>query len=85
MGNRERKPSSPEIISSPKIPEVIVDKAITVAVAKAALLKEKQDRQQACKQEIENILNKYNCQLIAIPMFTNDGRIIAQAQIASKS
>ena len=66
-------------------PEVIVNKDITVAAAKAALLKEKQDRQKACKQEIEKILDKYNCQLSAIPIFTNDGRIVAQAQISSNS
>ena len=66
-------------------PEVIVNKDITVAAAKAALIKEKWDRQVVCKKEIEKILDKYNCQLIAVPMFTNDGRIVAQAQIASKS
>jgi len=65
--------------------EVKIDKDITVAAAKAALIKEKQDRQNACKQELQKILDKYNCQLIAVPFFTNDGRIVAQAQIASNS
>jgi hypothetical protein len=65
-------------------PEVIIDKAITIAAAKAALIKEKQARQIPCAKEIEKILEKYNCRLIAVPMFTNDGRIVAQAQIASK-
>ena len=65
--------------------EVVVDKEITVAAARAALLKEKRDRQVACGQEIEKILKKYNCELIAMPMITNDGRITAQAQIGSKA
>ena len=64
-------------------PEVIIDKVITVAAAKEALVKEKQVRQEACAKEIEKILKTYNCQLVAIPMFTRDGRIVAQAQIAS--
>ena len=63
--------------------KVIVDKAITVAAAKEALIQEKQARQKACVKEIEKILKIYNCQLVAVPLFTRDGRIVAQAQIAS--
>jgi hypothetical protein len=69
----------------PGTSEVGVDKEITVAAAKAALLKEKQDRQVACIQEIDKILKKYNCELFALPMITKDGRITAQAQIGSKA
>lgn len=76
-----RKPKPP----SPHMPEVVVDKEITVAAARAALLKEKLDRQMACGHEIEDILKKYNCELIAVPMITDDGRIMAQARIGSKA
>jgi hypothetical protein len=64
--------------------ELITDKSITIAAAKATLAQEKQLRAEACGKEITEVLKKYNCELITTPIFTNDGRISAQARVIAK-
>ena len=41
------------------------------------LEQDKNKRLQNCQQEIELILQKYKCQLIAVPQITPDGRTVA--------
>jgi hypothetical protein len=80
MSNQKRKPPSPEIAE----PEVIIDKGITVQAARQAIAQERQQRALECSKEINTVLKKYNCELFAVPMINTEGRIVAQAQIASK-
>ena len=72
-----------EAKAKPK-PEVKLNRAITVAAARAAIAKEKQDRAVECGKEINAILKKYNCDMIAVPMINREGRIVAQSQITAK-
>jgi hypothetical protein len=78
MSNRNPKP--PSALKS----EVTVDKEITVQAARAAIAQERQQRALDCSRELNAILKKYNCDLIAAPMFTKDGTVVAQAQIIAK-
>ena len=80
MSDKKPKPSSAEISK----PEVKVDQSITIAAAKAAIAQEKQARAEACGKEITATLKKYNCELIAKPIITEDGKITAMAQVRAK-
>jgi hypothetical protein len=69
---------------SPEIPEVKVGETIIIAAARAALAKERQQRAIECGKEINAILKKYNCDLVAIPMINKEGKIVAQSQVMAK-
>jgi hypothetical protein len=64
-------------------PEVKVDREKIVAAARQALAEERQQRAIDCGKEVNEILKKYNCDLIAVPMI-KEGRIVAQAQVVAK-
>jgi len=42
---------------------------------------DKQVRRQKCKNEIDKILQKHKCQLVAVPRITADGRLVAVTSI----
>ena len=46
------------------------------------LEQDKAERLQNCKSEIEAILQKHKCQLVAIPRFDIEGKVIAEVQVA---
>lgn len=54
---------------------------VTLENAKDIVRKEKDERGIACNQSIGEILQKYQCDIKAIPMIDESGRIIAQIQI----
>ena len=54
---------------------------VTPEAARAVLAKEQQGRADACREDIAVVLSKYNCRLVAMPAFTQDGRITAQLQV----
>lgn len=56
-------------------------KKMTSEELQSLLDQDKQDRLQKCKSEIDAILQKYGCQLVAVPQITPDGRIGAMATI----
>jgi hypothetical protein len=70
-------------VADPK-PEVKVDKAITVEAARQAIAMERQKRAVDCGKELTALLQKFNCEIVAVPMINNEGRIIAQSQIVAK-
>ncbi len=57
------------------------EKEMTSGELQKLLEKDKNTRVQNCKQEIDIILQKYNCQIISFPQYTSDGRTVAVAQI----
>ena len=57
---------------------------LTPDQARAILDQERTNRALSCRQEITTVLEKYACNLIAIPSITPDGRISAQAQIVPR-
>lgn len=67
-----------------QIPEVIIDKEITVQAARQAIAQERQKRAVECGKELNALLQKFNCEIVAVPMINNEGRIIAQSQIVAK-
>ena len=64
--------------------EVKVDKSITVEVARQAIAQERQKRAVDCGKELTALLQKFNCEIVAVPMINNEGKIIAQSQIVAK-
>lgn len=42
---------------------------------------DKQERMRKCRGEIENMLNKYKCQLFALPQINLEGHVVADVQI----
>jgi hypothetical protein len=71
-------------MSTTKKPEVIIDKEITVQAARQAITQERQKRAVDCGKELTALLQKFNCEIVAVPMINNEGRIIAQSQIMAK-
>ena len=57
--------------------ETTEKKEMTSEELQQLLEQDKNARIQACKREIDIVLGKYRCQLIAVPQFTPDGRTIA--------
>lgn len=49
------------------------------------LEQDKSERLQSCRSEIEVVLQKYKCQLIALPGIDVEGRVIAEVQVAITS
>jgi hypothetical protein len=45
---------------------------------------ERQKRAVDCGKELTALLQKFNCEIVAVPMINNEGRIIAQSQIVAK-
>ena len=43
---------------------------------------DKAKRLENCRSEIEMILQKHKCQLVALPRYTSDGRTVAEVQVA---
>jgi hypothetical protein len=52
-------------------------KEITAEQARKVLEGEQRDRLAACQQELAKLLEKYGLQLIAEPVITADGRVVA--------
>ena len=50
---------------------------ISTEELQSLLTQDKQIRLQTCKNEIDAILQKHGCQLVAVPQFTPDGRTVA--------
>jgi hypothetical protein len=69
-----------------KMSEAVVEKKdkITAQAAQAIIDQEKQERALACGKAVNELLKKFNCELIAVPFFTTDGRVAAQSQIKPK-
>ena len=60
--------------------KVAEEKELTTQEIQALVEKDKLKRQQACQLEIEAILQKYQCELIAIPRYL-EGRTVADVLI----
>lgn len=57
---------------------------ITLEAARAAIRADKQNREAACLAEVQAVLDKHNCDLAGIPVFTPDGRITVQVRVTAK-
>jgi len=55
-----------------------------VALAQAALAADARERVKACSDEIFAVCERHGCRLVAVPMFTPDGRVVAQVQVTDK-
>ena len=60
----------------------MTDKKLSTEELKQLLEQDKMERQESCRSEIEAILKKHNCKLVALPKYAIDGRTIAEVQIA---
>lgn len=60
----------------------MTDKKLSSEELQRLLEQDKLERQENCRSEIEVILQKYKCKLVALPKYTMDGRTIAEVQIA---
>lgn len=56
---------------------------ITSKRAHEFLVKERTERAQAAKKELDAVLEKYNCELVGVPIYsaTPDGRFITAARV----
>lgn len=57
---------------------------ITAEQARKLLEQDEQARSNAAAQQIQAVLAEHNCQLIAMPQITADGRVVATAQIVAR-
>lgn len=55
-----------------------------VTEAQAAVNADRQRRSAQCAAEIQQVLKRYGCQIVAQPTLTPDGRIVAQIQIIAQ-
>ena len=60
------------------------DTPITAAEAQALIVADKQRRLQAFRDAIAAAANEYQCDLIAAPRFTQDGRTVATIEIVAR-
>lgn len=56
---------------------------MTAVEMKAQLEQERQARAEACMAAVQAILKERNCQLVAAPQVTAEGRIVAVVQIVA--
>ena len=54
---------------------------LTPADARRILADEQRQRVEACKQELQKVLDKHGCGLRAVPLVTADGRLAATVEI----
>ena len=57
------------------------EKELTAQEIQVLVDKDKSKRMESCQREIEVILQKHKCQLLALPRYTLDGRTVAEVQI----
>jgi len=57
---------------------------ITPEQATALVNADKQRRIKAAAEAVQAALREHNCDLVAVPMITPDGRIVAQVQVMAK-
>ena len=60
----------------------MTDKKLSSEELQQLLEQDKAERLQNCRNEIEVILQKHKCQLVALPQINVEGRVIAEVQIA---
>ena len=58
------------------------NKEMTSEELQQLLEQDKANRLQSCRSEIEAVLKKYKCQLVALPQINVEGRVIAEVQVA---
>ena len=61
------------------------EQATSAAKARLILAADKQHRMVLCAEEIKAVLEKHGCDLVAAPMLSPDGRIVAQVQVVPKA
>lgn len=54
------------------------------AITKEAIAKERAERLQACGRAIAEVLEQYDCKIVATPQIS-EGRIVAPVEIADRS
>jgi len=54
---------------------------LTPADARAVLQAEIARRQQACVEEINAVLQKYNCEIVVIRAWSDDGRLMTRPEV----
>jgi hypothetical protein len=57
---------------------------VDVATAQAALDADRTQRAEAAGREIQAVLQRHRCQLVAVPQLTQDGRVVAVSQIVAQ-
>jgi hypothetical protein len=58
---------------------------LTPDAARQLLAQERVARERKCQQEIQTVLDKHGCQLIAQPIITEDGRMAARILMVSRA
>ena len=56
----------------------------SAAQARLALAADALARVKACSDEIFAVCERHGCRLVAVPMLTPDGRVVAQVQVRDK-
>ena len=60
------------------------EQTITPAKARMVLEADRQQRMKACSEEIAQVLARHGCQLVAVPMLSQDGRVVARVQVVGE-
>jgi arginine repressor len=58
---------------------------LTPDAARQLLTQERIAREQKCQKEIQAVLDKHGCQLVAQPTITQDGRLAARIVLVSRT
>jgi len=65
-----------EVVEQPKD-----NHQLTPADARAVLQAEIAQRQQTCTDEINAVLKRYNCRIVVIRAWTEDGRLLTRPEV----
>ena len=69
-------------MDNPQTPPTIAEaQVVSMEEARTMVALEEQQRIQSCNNMIQQVLQKHNCQLVAFPQITPDGRVVAVVQI----
>ena len=60
------------------------EQQLSAAQARLALANDARARVKACSDEIFQVCERHGCRLVAVPMLTPDGRVVAQVQVTDK-
>ena len=58
--------------------------AVSASKAKMVLEADRMHRMTLCSEEIAAVLKRHGCQLVAVPMLSPDGRVVARVQVVGE-
>lgn len=65
-------------------PATVTENGSKPTLTKEMIEADRQRRLAECRQKVQELLDEYNCDLVAVPQIAADGRIVAIVQLVAK-